>query len=326
MLPPHHFAQRMFQLLKSWSRRLPYLRSIVSVRDTLRQEVTELQAERDQWQANQWVPPGHYYSPIPSLDDVQRREAVIFGAVPREVPGVDLNEAGQLELLEALQVFYRDLPFKPEKTTTHRYHYENGAFEYADGIVLYCMLRHLKPRRVVEVGSGFSSCVILDTNELYFGNSISCTFIEPNPEIFLAQVKADDVPRVTLVRQPLQEVAQSHFESLSANDVLFIDSTHVSKIDSDVNRIVFEILPALAHGVVVHFHDVFYPFEYPKEWIVEGRAWNEAYLLRAFFQYNNAFRIQYFNSFLGHFHADRLAKEMPLCLKNTGGSLWVRKE
>jgi hypothetical protein len=104
-----------------------------------------------------------------------------------------------------------------------------------------------------------------------------------------------------------------------------VDSSHVVKIGSDVAHIIFEILPRLKPGVIVHFHDVFYSFEYPKEWVKEGRAWNEDYFLRAFLQYNSVFQILYFNSFMGQFYQNELERKMPLCLRNTGGSLWMKK-
>src|SRR5690606_17050723 len=110
-----------------------------------------------------------------------------------------------------------------------------------------------------------------------------------------------------------------------ANDILFIDSTHVSKINSDVNYIFFEILPRLASGVYIHFHDIFFPFEYPKAWVYEGRAWNEAYILRAFLQYNNAFSVVLMNTFMDQFHKSFFREHMPLCLINPGGSIWIRK-
>ena len=76
--------------------------------------------------------------------------------------------------------------------------------------------------------------------------------------------------------------------------------------------------------MLIHIHDIFYPFEYPRAWIEEGQAWSELYLLRAFLQYNTVFEILYFNSFLAHFHKALFAEKMPLCLKNTGGSIWLR--
>ena len=92
------------------------------------------------------------------------------------------------------------------------------------------------------------------------------------------------------------------FRELHAGDVLFVDSTHVAKVGSDVNHIFFEILPILQPGVVVHFHDIMYPFEYEPKWIYTGVAWNEAYMLRAFLMFNPTFKILLFNSFLAHLH------------------------
>lgn len=115
------------------------------------------------------------------------------------------------------------------------------------------------------------------------------------------------------------------FLSLTAGDILLIDSTHVSKVDSDVNHILFDILPSLNPGVYVHFHDICYPFEYPKQWVYQGRAWNEAYILRAFLQYNTSFEIVIFNSFLGYFCLDLLQQYLPLCAKNPGISIWLKK-
>jgi hypothetical protein len=119
-------------------------------------------------------------------------------------------------------------------------------------------------------------------------------------------------------------------EQLTANDILFIDSSHVSKAGSDVNHIVFELLPRVQAGVLVHFHDVLYPFEYPKEWFKLGVSWNEPYLLRAFLQYNDQFAIMFWNDFVMRFHADTIQQLMPLCLCRpsfgVGGSLWLRRQ
>jgi len=113
---------------------------------------------------------------------------------------------------------------------------------------------------------------------------------------------------------------------LGENDLLVIDSTHVLKTGSDVDRIFAEILPRLKQGVLIHFHDIFYPFEYPIDWVRQGRAWNEIYALRTFLQYNTTFRIVFFNTCLELLIPEYFAEKMPLCLKNTGGSIWLRKE
>jgi hypothetical protein len=290
-------------------------------------EQERLRAEFDEFKKSAgFVPPGHYYSPIAPLEEIRKDEAKIFGEPSRSIPGIDLREEEQLRLLESLTVYYGDMPFRDEKQEGLRYHFKNDSYEHSDAILLHSMIRHLKPRRMIEVGSGFSSCVTLDTNDLFLGGSVDLTFIEPYPHLLRSLVKESERSKIKVIESRLQDVDLGIFEALQANDILFIDSTHVSRVHSDVNRIFFEILPRLAPGVHVHFHDIFYPFEYPKEWIMEGRAWNEAYLLRAFLQYNQDFRVVLMNTFMEHFHEPFFREKMPLCLKNTGASLWLRRE
>ncbi|CAN5770970.1 hypothetical protein BH20PSE1_BH20PSE1_02830 [soil metagenome] len=138
-------------------------------------------------------------------------------------------------------------------------------------------------------------------------------------------LKPGDTERIRIIEKPLQDVPVSLFQGLTANDILFIDSTHVSRVGSDVNYLFFEVLPALRPGLFIHFHDVFWPFEYPESWIEEGRQWQEDYVLRAFLEFNQAFEIVVFNAFLETFHGDWFEKYMPLCLKNPGGSIWLRR-
>jgi predicted O-methyltransferase YrrM/regulator of replication initiation timing len=270
-------------------------------------------------------PPGHFHSPIPSFEDIRQGESKVFNAVPQTIAGMDLHEAEQLELLNRFLGYYETLPFPAQKTEGLRYYYENPAYSYSDAICLHCMIRHIRPARIIEIGSGFSSCAILDTSELFLDDALELTVIDPNPKRLLSLIKERDRERIKIVPLLLQDVDPGEFETLGANDVLFIDSTHVSKLDSDVNRLFFEILPMLASGVYIHFHDVLYPFEYPKDWFELGRAWNEAYLLRAFLQYNERFRVVLMNTFMERFHEEFFREKMPLCLKNIGGSIWLRK-
>jgi predicted O-methyltransferase YrrM len=274
----------------------------------------------------QFVPPGHFYSPIPALDDIRANEHSVFDNVARDIAGIDLCEDEQILLLRNFQQYYAELPFGAKKSRNLRYYFENPAYSYSDAIFTYCMIRHIKPKRIIEVGSGYSSCVMLDVNELYFNDTIATSFIDPHPELFLSLINDKDRNRINVIAGRVQNVDAKEFDLLQPNDILFIDSTHVSKVYSDVNRLFFEILPLINQGVYVHFHDIFYPFEYPREWVYEGRAWNEAYLLRAFLQYNSSFRIVVMNTFLERFHKDFFEQAMPLCLKNPGGSIWIRKE
>ena len=115
------------------------------------------------------------------------------------------------------------------------------------------------------------------------------------------------------------------FAGLQSGDILFINTSHVSKIGSDVNFIFFEILPLLQPGVVVHFHDIFYPFGYPSEWFGKGMFWNEAYLLRAFLSFNPSFEILLFNSYLNHCASARLKSRCPRIWEDKGASLWLRR-
>ena len=282
-----------------------------------------VQTKRTKKKAGLW-PPGHTFSPIPDLADVERNEERVF-AVPSAIPGVDLNQAGQLEMLEILGRYYDEQPYSERAVEGLRYDLENPAFGPADALVLYGMLRHFEPARVIEVGSGHSSCVILDVNEHHLNGRARCTFVEPFPKLLLRLTSAADRDAVTILPSRLQDVDRSIFEQLQGNDVLFIDSTHVSKIDSDVNHLFFDVLPRLQPGVVVHVHDVFYPFEYPKEWIYEGRFWNENYLLKAFLQFNTSFEILFFNHYMTCFHTEAVRERMPLVLEGGAGSLWMRR-
>jgi predicted O-methyltransferase YrrM len=270
--------------------------------------------------------PGHFYSPIPDREEIRQREDIIFERHPSEIPGICLNTDEQLRLLEEFMGFYKELPFTAEPTDGCRYFFNNDYYCHSDGIFLYSVIRYFKPRNIIEVGSGFSSLCILDTNEKFFDDSILCQFIEPYPERLLSQLKPGDLERSEITEKKLQDVDLDLFDRLGENDLLVIDSTHVTKTGSDVNRIFFEILPRLKKGVLIHFHDIFYPFEYPKEWVYEGRAWNEAYMLRSFLQYNNSFKIILFNTYLEQFFEEKFMSDFPLCLENRGGSFWLRKE
>lgn len=268
--------------------------------------------------------PGHYHSPLPNIKEIKDREEEIF-FIPEDIPGINLNIDKQLELLKSFQTFYKEIFFSYEKSENYRYYLNNNWFLSHDAVTLYSFLRHFKPKRIIEVGSGFSSCVMLDTNEKLLNSSIKLTFIEPNPERFFNLLKNKDKESINLITKNLQDVDIEIFEELQENDILFIDSSHVSKIGSDVNKIIFEILPKLNKGVIIHFHDIFYPFEYPQSWIFKHEYfWNENYIVRAFLEYNEKFEIVFFNSLISKLYTEKLSN-MPLCEENEGQSIWLRK-
>ncbi len=270
------------------------------------------------------MPPGHFYSPLPDADEVRARADRIF-AKPETLPGVDVNEAGQLALIAELARYAPDASLARNPTPERRYYSENDNFGYGDAIVLQALLRQLRPARLVEIGSGYSSAVMLDTNERFLDGSLACTFVEPYPDRLQALLREDDLKRATLIQAPVQDVPLEPFLALEAGDVLFVDSSHVAKTGSDVNHIFFELVPRLAPGVFVHVHDIFWPFEYPDEWVYEGRAWNEAYLLRAFLEHNAAWEIALFSSWLATFHAGAFAALVPPGDQDKPGGIWLQR-
>lgn len=273
-------------------------------------------------------PPGHFYSPIVNKSELAHRSE-LFGNFPRQLPDIDLRETEQMELLEQFSKLYPSIPFTKEFNPALRYHYNAPANQYcySDAIMLHCIMRTFKPKQIIEVGSGFSSAVMLDTDQVFFDKKIKFTFIEPYPQRLYGLLRDEDRKRTTIHEKGLQSIDLSVFDQLGENDILFIDSTHVSKTGSDVNHAFFHILPRLKKGVLIHFHDIFYPFEYSKDWVLNstGFGWNEAYILRTFLMNNPDYEIVMFNTFMEYFHTDWFQKNMPLCLENTGGSIWLRK-
>lgn len=273
-----------------------------------------------------WRPPGHFYSPIPNLHELEAQADSLWPEkLPTELPGIDLRAEQQLATFSRIAKFGRALEIHERETEPWRYYSDNVAYAAGDALTLHGMLRLTRPERLIEIGSGHSSAMTLDTVEHYLGGRTELTFIEPYPELLESLMRQGDRERVTIIPTPLQDVPLDTFAALQSGDVLFIDSTHVLKTGSDVAHLYGWILPSLAEGVHVHIHDIFYPFEYRKEWVMEGRAWNEVYVVRALLALNSAFEITLFNDWLGHFHRDVIERELPEMLANTGGALWLRR-
>jgi len=269
---------------------------------------------------------GHFYSTIPSLEDVKTHLLRNLAGMSRVLPGIDLAEQEQTKLLKYLIETYQKTPSFSNEAVDGKYYYsKNRMFGYYDALTLQSMMLRLKPRRIIEVGSGFSSCVMLDTNRDFLDNKIELTFIDPHPERLQTLISDKDLSHCTLLEQKLGDVDTRLFEQLCENDILFIDSTHVAKINSDVLHYVFGILPSLKNGVFIHIHDIGFPFQYSVNDLMSGRAWNEAYLLRAFLMYNTSFRIVFWNSFMYGTFSELIREEMPYCWNSPGGSIWLQK-
>jgi hypothetical protein len=307
-------GKSMKRIIKSFLNRMPYIRNLHQQVERLRQQV-EKQGE---------FPAGHYSSPIPDRDEIL---AYVKSRKPQgmELPDVDLNKENQSRLLNEYLQFYEELPFPERQKPEYRYYYDNDWYCYSDAIFLYCFLRKHKPKRIIEIGSGFSSAVMLDTVDGFLSHRPEITFIEPYPNRLISLLRSSDEDQVRIIDRRIQEVPSEVLLSLEAGDFLFIDSSHVVKCGSDLQLLMFEVLPLLPSGIFVHFHDVFYPFDYPSEWLMQGRYWNENYFLRAFLSYNREWRIYFFNTYVAFAFNDFIKDKMPLCVKDSGGSLYIQK-
>lgn len=213
---------------------------------------------------------------------------------------------------------YKDL--KHPIVAKRRYFEDNTTYGEIDALTLYGMILQCKPKRIIEIGSGFSSAVMLDVNQYCFDNQIKLQFIEPFPNRLKNLLKEQD--NISLYDTFLQEVDKTIFDELESGDILFVDSSHMSKMGSDVNEIIFSILPRLKAGVYIHFHDIFIDFEYPQSWIKKGWIWNETYLLRAFLMNNYNYQIVFFCDQWNEQFRDTGMFENFV----GGANIWIRKQ
>lgn len=255
------------------------------------------------------VTPSHFYFPIPKLKSFNGKD----WRACQPCTGLDFRIDDQVQRLHN-----EVLPFAPEwafpqrqNGDQHQFHLNNGFFEGVDAEVAYSFVRCHKPQRVIEVGSGNSTLLLAaalrrNKNEGHSSNLIS---IEPNPPAFLQ----DGLPGLTqLIAGPVQKAPIELFRTLRANDILFIDSSHVVSIDSDVVYVCLRILPELAPGVIVHFHDIFAPLDYPEKFVKTNLCfWGEQYLLEAFLTFNSAFRVLWASSAMQQFQPDLLRTAFP---------------
>ncbi len=314
--------------MKTIIKNLPIIGKIIHQRNILLEERNNLKNELNQLKKLPnylygVYPPGHFYSPIPSIDTINNYHRL--KKIKLTINGINLNINKQLSMVKKFKMYLDDFRFPENKSKNYRYYLKNSNYSYGDAFTLYSFIRFLKPKRIIEIGSGYSSALMLDVSEIFFRNKIEIIFIEPFPELFISLIKESDLKQNLLIKKDLQNVDIKIFQGLRKNDILFIDSTHVSKLESDVNYIFFDILPTLKKGVYVHFHDVFFPFDYPEDWLKQGLFWNESYLLRAFLSFNNSFDIQFFNNFLFEINSKILLKYLPIYAKNPGGSIWLKK-
>jgi hypothetical protein len=272
-----------------------------------------------------FVPPGHFYSPVVAPKEAAQHLANLRSD-KHSLPGVKIDLPSLRLLWNSLLPLMKQCDFPEHPTPGRMFHYHNDAYGYGDACMLAAMLRFITPKRFIEVGSGWSSACLLETIARYdLGTSV--TFIEPHTELLKITIAGSPLrDQTSIIQSRVQDVSLDTFRQLDAGDILFIDSTHVAKTGSDVCHEIFEILPQLQSGVYVHFHDTFWPFEYPSQWAVDqNRSWNELYILRAFLMDNAGWRIVMFNDYIAKADAALIQDTFPSFLKNPGGALWLRR-
>jgi Methyltransferase domain len=267
-------------------------------------------------------PDGHFYSPLVNIDEVKQGENRIWSERP-ELLGIDFNSASHRFLLsEVFPSYISDYDYPLAAHSEANYFNDNSQFSWLDSRTLFVILRHLRPKRMIEIGSGFSSLLTADVNRRFLNSQLEFTCIEPYPRNFLLTGIAGISH---LIQSKVQDVPLSSVTNLQSGDILFIDSSHVCKTGSDVNHIYFEILPRLPVGVFIHIHDIFLPYEYPKHWVIDDcRSWNEQYLVRALLMYTQAFEVIFGCNFAFHKYPELVSKVLNGDLYG-GGSLWLRK-
>jgi hypothetical protein len=283
---------------------------------------TEIRELFQNWEKHGFhVTPVHFYQPIP---DTQSLPDTLWER-PGELVGIDMNDAMQLDLLRnhfpRFRKQYQHFPTKPTGEQ-NRFYLGNHLFDGTDALVAYCMVRHFQPRLIIEVGSGFSSLVL--GAAAAENDSASIISIEPFPREFLRK----GFPGLrSLIEKKVQDIDLTFFSQLESGDILFIDSSHTVKIGGDVNYLFLEVMPRLKPGVIVHVHDIFLPFDYRRDWVLdEFRFWTEQYLLQAFMMFNSEFEVLMANSYLNHYHQEDLKAAFPNLPSWEGGSFWIRRK
>ncbi len=241
----------------------------------------------------------------------------------RDLP-IAINTVEQLVQLQSLDKLEELAELDAEKSGDKGFYVHNPNFGAGDAELYYLIIRNKKPRKILEIGSGYSTKLSLLAIEKNRADGFDCalTCIEPFEMPFL-----DKVEGITVIRKQVETLPTSLFASLEANDLLFIDSSHIIRPGNDLLFIYFQILPVLQKGVIIHIHDIFTPRHYPQEWLTQKmRFWNEQYLLEAFLYNNEGFKILFAANHLVKTNFEE-AKKVLIHLKmdSEPSSFWIEK-
>jgi predicted O-methyltransferase YrrM len=255
----------------------------------------------------------HYYEPTYREEDLPENTAV-----DRPLPGIAWNDAGQLALLAQFDFGDELRAFPQAKPSRAEFGFQDTQYGRGDAEIYYSMIRTKRPRRIFEIGSGDSTLI---------ANLAVAANRRDDPKYDCAQICIEPYEMdwlegtgVTVIRERVEKIDLAFFDALGANDILFIDSSHIIRPWGDVLREFHEIIPRVAPGVIIHVHDIFSPRDYPENWLrAERRLWNEQYLLEAFLAFNNRFEIICANNWLWRNHYDALAKACPMTITPDAG-------
>jgi predicted O-methyltransferase YrrM len=274
-------------------------------------------------QAGFSVVPNHFYGPIPDLNTITEQALT----APLPLHGIDLRAQDQLALLSKLSAYKAEysafVTRPPETRGKFRF---GGAFARVDAEVLYAMVRHFKPKRIIEIGSGFSTFAMAEACAANAAEGAAVNFVSVDP---YASWVADEKPEglTQHIREPIEAFDQSFFAGLESGDILFIDSSHIWRPGNDVEHEYFRILPLLPSGTLVHIHDVFLPYPYPPSWAQNEHVfWNEQIILAAFLAFNRDFQVELAGHYLAREHYAALAAAIPGITPDVvPGSFWMRR-
>jgi len=275
------------------------------------------------------VMPIHYYSSLPEFEDVQNNP--VWDSRPKSMYGIDLNEAEQLRFLRDECPHYThefDRPLQQRAgNNKNEFYFDNHMFANTDAEVYYCMIRHFKPKTIIEIGAGRSTQVCaaaVKRNHELHGVNASVRAIEPCPSDLLRNMQGESIE---LIACKVQKLGYEYFNLLTRNDILFIDSSHIVKSGGDVNYLFLEVLPQLDRGVVVHVHDIRLPYEVMKSTILSGPYFNEQYLLQALLINNRDYEVLWGTHYMSMKHKDEVGSVFRSSNGGTykGSSFWIRR-
>lgn len=265
-----------------------------------------------------YIIPAHFYEPIPHTKDLIANESKIWKT--SDLVGVNMNDKLQLTLCHKFKKYQKEFD-KLNKLC-------KGKFENVDREILYCMVRYFKPAKIIEIGSGGSTYIFIAaiSANREEGKDAEFIVVDPYPRKSLENILEKHGSYI--VQEKCENLDKNFFLQLKSNDILFIDSTHVVKTGGEVNFLVLEVLPRLKRGVIIHFHDIFLPLEYPKEWVIKKHLfWTEQYLLHAFLIYNDCFEVLWGAQYMHLNYPEKLKFLFPYYNheKESPKSFWIRK-